>query len=175
MRKAFSMITAIFVIVIMATVAMLVFSTSGKIVKESTIQYRKEQAMLLAKSYTELAVMAVMDHNRSASNSCIEDINGAVNALIPGATPVSGANTNGTGYDVETKIYYLGNSLPCTTTRILNSSTSIQTDYNNTTPTPSDALAAIIVDVYVKYKDPDVPNPASSPWITYHRRTLQKI
>lgn len=177
------MITAIFVIVIMATVAMLVLSTSGKMVKETTLQYRKEQAMLLAKSYTELALMAVMDYNRSAAGNCIENINGVVNALSPGSAPASGvSSTNGGGYDVETRIYYLGNGLPCSQSRKLNdstdpsrSATAIATDYNTSTPASPDALAAIIVDVYVRYKDPDAPNPASSPWITYHRRTLQKL
>ncbi|MGC9350614.1 MAG: hypothetical protein ACP5D3_01345 [Sulfurovum sp.] len=34
---------------------------------------------------------------------------------------------------------------------------------------------SIIVDVYVEYKDIIQGNIATSPWITYHRRTLQKI
>jgi type II secretory pathway pseudopilin PulG len=184
MRNAFSMITAIFVIIVMATVAMLVMSTSGKIVKETSIQFRKEQAMFLARSYTELAVLAVTNYDRSTSSDCIEDIDGVVNALTPGAAPATGvSSTNGGGYDVQTRIYYLGNGLPCSQSRKLNdstdasrSSTTISTDYNGTSPTgPADELAAIIVDVYVSYKDPDVPDPAHSPWITYHRRTLQKI
>ena len=173
MRKAFTMITAIFVIVIMATVAMLVLNLSGKTVKETTIQYRKAQAMLLARSYTELAVLAVIDYNRTAGGDCIENIDGVVNALTPGAAPATGASsTNGGGYDVQTRIYYLGNGLNCSGTRMLNSA-SLSTNYNDTGG--SDSIAAIIVDVYVRYKDPDVEDPAHSPWITYHRRTLQKI
>jgi flagellar basal body-associated protein FliL len=46
-RKAFSMITAIVVIVLMATVAMLVMSMSGKLVKETTAQWS-----LKVKSYS---------------------------------------------------------------------------------------------------------------------------
>ncbi len=173
MRKAFSMVTAIFVIVLMATVAMLVLSTSGKIVKETTLQFRKEQAMFLARSYTELAVLAVTNYDRNTSSDCIENINGVVNALTPGSAPATGvSSTNGGGYDVSTRIYYLGNGLPCTGTRVLNG-TAIQRDYNNTSG--PDAIAGIIVDVYVKYKDPDTLSPSTSPWITYHRRTLQKI
>jgi len=181
MRNAFSMITAIFVILIMATVAILVMSTSGKIIKETSIQFRKEQAMLLARSYTELAVLAVTNYNRNTSSDCIEDIDGVVNALIPGDSPATGvSSTNGGGYDVQTRIYYLGNNLPCSNSRKLNDSTDtsrsntvISTDYNDTSS--SDAIAGIIVDVYVRYKDPDVSTPSGSPWITYHRRTLQKI
>ena len=175
MRKAFSMVTAIFIIVIMATVAMLVLSTSGKIVKETTLQFKKEQAMFLARSYTELAVLAVTNYNRNTSSDCIENINGVVNALTPGSAPAPGvSSTNGGGYDVNTRIYYLGNGLPCSGSRVLNG-TNIQSDYNNTSTPAPDAIAGIIVDVYVKYKDPDTVTPSASPWITYHRRTLQKI
>jgi len=177
MRKAFSMITAIFVIVIMATLAAFVLNLSGKITQTTAAQYRQEQAALLARSYTELAVLAVINHDRNQTTpSCIEDIDGAVNGLIPGG-PVTG-NSGGSsgGYKVETRIYYLGDGLPCSETRKLNDSTNannsatkLQTDYNNTAA--SDAIAAILVDVYVSYKNPDSPTHK----ITFHRRTLQKI
>lgn len=172
MRRAFSMITAIFVIVIMATVSVLVLSVSGKMVKSTAIQYRHEQAVLLARSYTELAIMAVMNHTRNSTNGCIENIDGVVNGIKPGETP-TGSSTDGSGYKVETRIYYLGNGLPCSGTRKLNSSTAIVHNYQDAGA--SDALAAIIIDVYVRYKDPDAPNPSTAPWITYFRRTLQKI
>ena len=180
MRKAFSMITAIFVMIIMATIATLVFNLSGKMLVGTTVQFKTEQAALLARSYTELAVMAVINHNRN-STDCIENIDGVVNSLKPGTLPVSGvSSTNGGGYDVKTRIYYLGNNLPCSETRKLNdssnarrSTTLIVTDYNNTSA--PDAIAGIIVDVYVSYKDASTDDPANSPWITYHRRTLQKI
>jgi len=182
MRHAFSMVTSIFVIVIMATVAMLVMNTSGKIVKETTIQFKKEQAMLLARSYTELAVLAVTDHNRTIANDCIEDIDGVVNALTPGSAPAAGVrSTNGGGYAVETRIYYIGKNLPCSQARKLNDSTDPKRSSTTLTstayddPGKPDAISAIIVDVYVKYKDPASDTPARSPWITYHRRTLQKI
>ena len=175
MRKAFSLLTAIFVMVIMATVASFILNLSGKITQETGAQYRQEQAALLARSYTELAVMAVINHDRNATNTCIENIDGAVNGLIPDG-PVTGSSTGGSGYDVMTRISYLGNNLPCSETRKLNDSTDasnsatlITSNYNNTLA--SDALAGIIVDVYVRYVDPDSPTH----WITYHRRSLQKI
>jgi hypothetical protein len=170
MRKAFSMITAVFIIVLMSTIAMLVFNLSGKVVKNTTIQMQKEQAMLLARSYTELAVLNVMNYNRNGTN-CVENINGVMNSVVPGETP-SGSSTAGSGYRIQTRIYYIGNSLPCSGTRILNTN-PIVSDYNGTTG--ADTLAAIMIDVYVQYKDADVSSPADSPWITYHRRTIQKI
>ena len=165
-RKAFSMLTAIFVIVLMATVAMLVMNLSGKIVKETTAQYQKEQAALLAKSYTEYAIMAVMSNDRNATD-CIENIDGRIGASV---------NT-GQGYLINTRVAYIsdndatnGSSVStCAATRILDSSGIT---------TPESALN-IIVDVYVRYRDPDHPNisttPNTVPWVTYHRRTLQKI
>ncbi len=186
MRKAFSMVTAIFVIIVMATVAMLVFNMSGKMIKGTTIQYRTEQAALLARSYTELAVMAVTDHDRNPAGGtaeCIEHIRGVVNGIIPGQGPAAGASsTNGGGYDVNTTIYYLGNNLPCTekmklndSTDVARSSTTIIINPYHSTANPTDDIAAILVDVQVRYKDPNADDPSKTPWITYHRRTLQKI
>ena len=154
-RKAFSLVTAIIVIVIMATVGILVMNISGKIVKETTTQYRKEQAVLLAKSYTEFAIMAVTANDRATN--CIENING--NNVIAN-------DSNGQGYQVDTRIAYIGNITTanlgtCSGTRLLNTAVK----------TPGSDLQ-IIVDVYVRYKELD--NTAAD-WITYHRRTLQKI
>ncbi len=163
-RKAFSMLTAIFVIVLMATVAILVMNMSGKIIKETTAQYQKEQAALLAKSYTEYAIMAVMSNDRNTTgNDCIEDIDGRIGDDV----------NNGEGYLVNTRVAYISDSnarvSTCAATRILD-------DDGITT---AESALSIIVDVYVRYRDPDHPNigtaPASVPWLTYHRRTLQKI
>ena len=153
-RKAFSLITAIFVMLLMASVGAFVMSISGKIVQETTAQYQKEQAVLLAKSYTELAIMAVMSNDRSGTGQCISDITGVIGA--------AGASTNGEGYKVETRISFIGPDADinnCAGTRQLGN------------PAVSDDLN-IIVDVYVRYKDINHP---TSPWVSYHRRTLQKI
>jgi hypothetical protein len=182
MRKAFSMITAIFLIVIMSTVAILVFNLSGKITKSTSIQFRTEQAALLARSYTELAVMSVIDYDRSSNTDCVEEIKGVVNSIIPGQSPSSNATSkNGGGYDVRTYIYYIGDSLPCKekyklidSTRYSSTKLSDVTTYQASS-SMSDAVAAVIIDVYVRYKDPNADSPKDSPWITYHRRTIQKI
>jgi len=157
-RKAFSMVTALIVIVLMATIAIYVLSTAAKMVKETTAQYEREQAMLLAKSYTEYAIMAVTanDRNNSTANYCLEDIEGQV-----GGDPDAGE-----GYKIEVRIAYIGNSgiSQCASTRQLGTVTE-------STRSPLN----IIVDVYVKYKEPDHPDANSAPYIVYHKRTLQKI
>ena len=157
-RKAFSMITALVVIVLMSTVAIYVMSTSAKMVKETTAQYQREQAMLLAKSYTEYAIMAVTanDRNNTSANYCLEDINGKV----------GGDPDKGEGYKIETRIAYIGNSgiSQCAANRQLGTITE-------STRSPLN----IVIDVYVRYKDPDHPDSSVAPYITYHKRTLQKI
>ena len=157
-RKAFSMITAIFVIILMASVAGFVMNLSGKMVQESTALYQKEQAVLFAKSYTELAIMAVMSNDRNSTGICVSDIE-AINVIPAGATAGSVQ-----GYNVETRIAFIGPSTDigsCDGTRELGNPVTASSDELN-----------IIVDVYVKYKDLD--NPSGND-ITYHRRTLQKI
>ncbi len=47
--KAFSMLTAIFIIVLMATIAAFIMNLSGKMVKGTTVQFQREQSVLLGK------------------------------------------------------------------------------------------------------------------------------
>ena len=151
MRKAFSMVTAIIVIVLMATVAAFIVNLSGKMVKGTVVQFQREQAMLLAKSYTEYAIMAVTANEHNSSN-CLNNIAG-------------GAISDGSGgyiYNVDVNISYIGNNLDASCARILNTSAIV---------TPKSPLN-VIVDVFVHYLDLDDPNNRRK---TYHRRSLQKI
>jgi len=157
-RKAFSMLTAIFIIVIMASVGILVMSLSGKLVKETTTQFQREQAMLLAKSYTEYAIMAVMANDRNGTTSCLQTIN---------SDDVIRDEDDG-GFEVRVQIAYISNNSnelnSCDATRVFSdAATTVKSPLN------------IIVDVYVKYIDFDHHDPSNAPWITYHKRTLQKI
>ena len=152
MRNAFSMLTAIFVIVIMATIAIFVMSLSGKTVKITTTQFQHAQANLYAKSYTEYAILAVTGNDSSSSN-CLRTITGTI-----------GSPSTGNGYNIRTHIAYIGIASEiagCAANRQL--STAV-----NTASTP----LSIIIDVYVDYKDPD---NTAGPNLTVHRRTVQKI
>ena len=127
-REAFSMLTSIVVIVLMATVAILILSMSGKLVKETTSQYQREQAMLLANSYTEYAIMAVTANDRSVN--CLRTINGTAN-----------------GYSARIEISYVGTTAEignCSNTRKL-----------GIVPAGSITPLSIIVDAYIDYKDLD--------------------
>ena len=145
----------------MATVAAFILNVSAKTVKDTVYQYRYEQAALLAKSYTELAIMYASANESNVSN-CAENITGTFG---PDAA-------NGDGYDINVTIAYIGpltgsKSLMCSADRILNS---------NDIVTPNELQ--IIIDTFVRYRDVDVigvVGASNTPWITYHRRTLQKL
>ena len=153
-RKAFSMLTAVFVIVLMSTVAMLVLNISGKLVKETTAQYQNEQAALYANSYTEYAILAVTGNDRSVN--CLTTINSTI-----------GVPAIGNGYSIRTHISYIGTGPEVGNCAIA----SILSEAVTTEKTP----LTIIVDAYVDYKEPDHHDSANAPWITYHKRTVQKI
>lgn len=150
MRQAFSMLTAIIIIVLMATVAAFILNLSGKMVKSTTVQFQREQAVLLAKSYTEYAIMSVTANEHNSSN-CLNNITGGY-----------GDDGNGNPlYNINVDISYIGNTdldASCNT-------------LSNTVTTDKSPLS-IIVDVFVSYKELDHPDDLN---MTYHRRSLQKI
>jgi type II secretory pathway pseudopilin PulG len=166
-KKAFSMITAIFVIVIMSTVTSLIMNITGKTVKATTQQYQKEQAALLARSYTELAILYVINYDRTAGD-CIETISDHFGA--------AGDN----GYDVNINIKYLGNDKLLTNCRN-NIEFDGTIDFTNTNATWKDDevtngninnTISLIIDTYITYKDFD---DSSNRNISFHRRTIQKL
>ena len=162
MRAGFSMLMALAIIVIISTVSLLVLNLSGKMVAKTSEKYRQEQAALLAQSYAELAILSVI--NQDINTSCITSIQSTVDNIIPNGT---GSSNSESHYNVTIKISYIGNNLTACSD-ILNS-TAISTDYNTTTPK---GLAAILVDVFVRYRDSNI-NPNND--ITYHLRRLNKI
>jgi len=129
-RKAFSILTALFIIILMSSVGALVSSVSSKTIKTSVNQYQRVQAVLLAKSYTELAIMAVTANDRTVN--CVDIIRGNY--------------AEGGGYTVMVNITYIGD--PAVTNLGTCTDTFASTD---------DTLN-IIVDTYVSYQDLDNPN-----------------
>jgi hypothetical protein len=169
MRKAFSMLMAVSVMVTMMALSALVFTMSAKIVKSTATQYQKEQSILLAKSYTELAILAVSG-NDNTTGTCVENINGDVGNVIIGNTNEGDVNS-GMGYRVSVNIFYIGNDLSCNNSRILNTAPIITKGTGDINISPN-----IIVDVYVRYRDINEHlTTGISHWITYHKRTIQKL
>ena len=159
-KKAFSLLVAIFVIVILSLIASYIYFTSGAINKEGALQYQQAQARTLARSYTEFAILAISGHKRDATNKCLREIKADI-----------GNPAQGLGYRVYVKISYIGSNKYlqyCNSNDIVASLSDSQ-----------DALFAII-DVYVKYKNSLNFNFTNSyanivHWQTYHKRSIQKI
>lgn len=160
--KAFSMMTAVFVILIISALGGFIINLAGKLVDETTAQYRKEQAILYAKSYTEFAIMSATARN------CISRIE----ANVGGNSVTTEDDVRaGLGYKVDVEIQYIGNDLGGGCPTIGGS-----IDYERSRG------AIIIVDTYVRYRNPEHPNAISklafsqeSPGYLYHRRTLQRL
>lgn len=126
MRRGFSMLTAIAVIVVMASVGAFILSLSGKMISETTTQFQREQAMLLSKSYTEYAIMAVTANEQNSSN-CLNSISSNIGGY----------------YKVDVNISYISRDISSSCASIL--STDV-----NTTRSP----LSIIIDVDVSYQNP---------------------
>lgn len=93
MKKGFSLIMAIFFVVLVATLGMMSLRFSTQSVKQSVDVYLREQAELYAMSATELTVMAMQKHNYNVN--CLANMNYAFN-----------------GFNANVNIYYLDGSLP---------------------------------------------------------------
>ena len=161
-KKAFSMVTAIFVIVIMASVTSLIMNVTGKTIKETTQQYQKEQAALLARSYTEQALLYALHYDRSGNNNCINEIN---------ATFGSPDNL----YTIQTNIRYASNVTQLPSPNILNGCNIIGgvVPWADTGIIGFNSSVSLLIDVYVSYQDFDDSTAGRN--ITFHRRTLQKL
>ncbi len=158
-RSGFSMLVAIFVILLLSMVASYIFYSSSAITKEGALQYQSEQARLLARSYTEYAVLAVSGNDRTTGN-CINEINANI-----GSNPAMGL-----GYSIHVDITYIGNQ------RYIQYCAHKAAQLSNL---DTDTLS-VIVDVYVKYKDIQQRslyngNANSVPWQVFHKRSIQKI
>ena len=128
---------------------------TGKSVKSTTVQYQKEEALLLARAYTELAMLYVIHHNRVLNNNCLEQINGEF------------GDPNNL-YKVRVDIKYIGNSqlLP-------NCPKNITPAWSVANPTGFDSAISLVIDTYISYRNFD--DLTSDRNITFYRRTIQKL
>jgi type II secretory pathway pseudopilin PulG len=151
-RSGFAMIMAIFVIIIIGTIMGLMISMGSQSAKRTTNAYLNEQAVLLAKSSAEYAMLAVSGHDRVANNGCINNIN--LTYPNTGAAAIFNINVNmsyigfGDAPFAAGCNHYIGR---------------INTPESNGT---------ILMDVTVTSNDAALN---LSETIRYHRRTLQKL
>jgi len=150
MRNAFSMIVAISVLVMIATIGALSLSLSTQTSKQTGDIYLRTQAELLAQSATEYAILVISDHNISdAPNFCIDNIDIEFE-------PTAGT----TLFDINISVMYIGQTLP----------TANCNDINNTIQT-IDSNITVIIDTTVTLNQNTL---STTEPIRIHRRTLQK-
>lgn len=145
MRRGFGLITAIVIMITVATLMTLMLGLSSTSVKTTLDIYLKEQAELLSRSATEYALLAISGHDNSVD--CIENINIA----YPETNPTHEANVT---------IWYIGNGIPATCLNIL--ANNIDTNESNLT---------VIIDTIVSVNQ---ANTGITEPIRVHRRTIQK-
>jgi len=146
MRRGFGLITAIVIMITVATLMTLMIGLSSTSVKVTLDLYLKEQAELLSRSATEYALLAISGHENNVS--CIENINIA----YPQTNPTHEANVT---------IWYLGSGLPLASCNNVLSN-NIDTNESNLT---------VIIDTVVSVNQ---ANSGVTEPIRVHRRTIQK-
>ncbi len=127
MRKGFSLLLAIIVMITIATLMALMISFSATTAKQTSDIYVSEQTKLLARSATELALLSISGHNNSIN--CINNINFTYQA----------------NYDVNMTLYYIGKNLPSSCNTLDN---NISTSESNGT---------VIIDTYVTFNGSSEP------------------
>lgn len=152
-RRGMAMIMAIIMILVLGGIMAAVISMTSQTTKRTTDVYLHEQAILLTRSATEYAMLAVSGHNHNpvaagGTNNCINTIN----AQYPSA-----ANPM---FDITVNLQYIG----------FGSVTGACNDFITDVQTP-DSNGSILMDVIVT-SSPDLN--LTEP-IRYHRRTMQKM
>ena len=147
MRRGFTLIAAIFFVVISSSICMLALSIATTSVRQNSEIYLREQSELVARAATEYAMLAIISND--FSTTCLG--NQSENASED--NPITGEF--GDLFTFKVYVKYFGNMGVCS----------------------GDAVAAtganqgtIMLDVFVSSK----PGKASNP-INFHKRTLQKL
>ena len=147
MRRGFTLIAAIFFVVIASSICMLALSIATTSVRQNSEIYLREQSELVARAATEYAMLAIISND--FSTTCLG--NQSENASED--NPISGEF--GDLFTFKVYVKYFGDMGICS----------------------GDAVAAtganqgtIMLDVFVSSK----PGKASNP-INFHKRTLQKL
>lgn len=145
MRRGFGLITAIVIMITVATLMTLMIGLSSTSAKVTLDLYLKEQAELLSRSVTEYALLAISGHPNGTD--CIENIN----IRYPESAPTHEANVT---------LWYIGNGIPTTCAHIL--ANDINTSESNLT---------VVIDAVVSVNQ---ANTGITEPIRIHRRTIQK-
>lgn len=153
MKKGFSLIMAIFFVMLIATLGMMSLSLSSKMVKQSGDVYLKEQAELYAMSATSLAVLDMQ--GTDYSSGCLTEK----------------TYDFGDGFVATVNIFYLDNDMPrCDNNRNVKSLNSIVKNFMDLKDINGNSVTyynVALIDVMVQNTDGIEP-------VRFHRRTIQR-
>ena len=149
MRRGFTLIAAIFFVVIASSICMLALSIASTSVKQNSEIYLREQSELVARAATEYAMLAIISND--FSTTCLG--NQSENASED--NPISGEF--GDLFTFKVYVKYFGDMGDA----CKNKDAVIVKGTNQGT---------IMLDVFVSSK----PGKSSNP-INFHKRTLQKL
>lgn len=149
-KRGFGLITAIVLLVLISTVAMMILSISATSSKKATDDYLRIQAEMLTRSATEFAVMRVQGFDRSGGH-CLENL-----------------DINAAPFDVNVTINYLFSK--STADALTGCNNKYATDVSD-----ADLNGIVIMDVVVTQQMPTTDSfEWSSEPIRIHKRTIQK-
>lgn len=143
-KRGFGIITAIVLLVLIATVGAMIISIAVMNSKKATDDYLRVQAEMLARSATEFAVMRIQGFNRTTNSNCLETVTITADPFTAKAT-----------------INYL---FDATTAGALDCNNELAANV-----TDPDLNGMAMIDVVVTTKDGTTTEP-----IRIHKRTLQK-
>ena len=151
MKKGFSLIMAIFFVMLIATLGMMSLSLSSKMVKQSGDVYLKEQAELYAMSATSLAVLDMQgtDYSKGCLTEKKYDF--------------------GDGFSARVNIFYLDSDMPKCDSSVKSSNKIDKSKMGLKDANGNDAnyYNVALIDVMVQNNDGIEP-------VRFHRRTIQR-
>ena len=129
MRRGFTLIAAIFFVVIASSICMLALSIASTSVKQNSEIYLREQAQLIAQSAAEYDIYEIFRTN--FSNKCLDKVSGEFNDM----------------FDFNVDITYFGDIGICTPPTVMSGTSGIASTGN------------VMFDVYVTSKPGKALNP----------------
>lgn len=173
MQKGFALVAAIFFIIIVATTAITALSIASMTARDVNNIQGREQALLLAQSATELAVLAMQKHQYLTTELKEKNATAATNPTLNTITLVYPSNDPAQKmFDITVTFGYFDNQLGADANHTV--------AYSNFGQGSSERLAngsvgrilshAALVDVIVESNTAVMGTPK----VRYHRRTIQK-
>ena len=129
MRKGFTLLAAIFFLIIAASISTLALSIASTSARQSSEVYLREQAQLVAQAAAEYAMFEIFRTN--FEDKCLKEVSGVFNNI----------------FDFNVKITYFGDIGICTPPTIIPGTEGVASTGN------------MIFDVFVTSKDKKIPNP----------------